>query len=529
MGLDSLKALNAAQAAQATQAKQNANGSEVKVVTVPIGQQADKKPNEVPMGLGVERTVQGSINYNEVENGYTVYLKNERTLTDKKAYKEAVERVQNQILENGLANGEKITDKKEAKKLAEAYVKNEKNKENFYATRTFDNEHEYEVAQRAREMEKKKLVEQYRSEGLGRKEANAKAENRLIKNEYVKNKKARNYMAEHAEEFYENGKLSQVKTKMAAMDMMNVDTTAEEVQDNAYLSLKERRKVAAERELNNNAVADIVHRTGGGFEKDHTELIQAAAIVGTTAALAGAGAAVTIASTASSVAGTVAGSAAAGTAAGAAAGATATAEAAVNMAVPGAIAGAGIGTGLTRWLKDPGNKEPQVYAPAKAENKPPVEPEVQPEIQPEIQPEVEPEVEPEVQPEVEPEVQPEVEPAPCKVIVQNGESLAKLSKKYGVPVETIIELNKNQIKYFHNSKNCADNKKIAGFLVGAEINMPNGCDKADGNKDAAGARKDYEKAVLKQYPKLCGTRRDTEVTNAAFRKQHKIGEFTPEK
>lgn len=111
---------------------------------------------------------------------------------------------------------------------------------------------------------------------------------------------------------------------------------------------------------------------------------------------------------------------------------------------------------------------------------------------------------------------PAPEKEPCEVIVQNGESIAKLAKKYGVSQKEIIELNRSQLKKFKNAKNCDDNKVIYGFLVGAKIRVPEGCDKADKNKSAEDAIKDYNRMVEKHIDEYC---EDHGVYSKEFKKQ----------
>ena len=92
---------------------------------------------------------------------------------------------------------------------------------------------------------------------------------------------------------------------------------------------------------------------------------------------------------------------------------------------------------------------------------------------------------------------------PCEVVVQNGESISALAKKYGVSEKQIIELNKDQLKTFKNAKDCDDNKTHQGFLVGAKIKVLGGCDKADQNKSAKEAQKDYNEMVKKHFEEYC--------------------------
>ena len=107
---------------------------------------------------------------------------------------------------------------------------------------------------------------------------------------------------------------------------------------------------------------------------------------------------------------------------------------------------------------------------------------------------------------------PEIQETPCEqtVIVQNGESLSKLAKKYGVTVQELKELNKDQLKTFYNTKNCDDSKGVQGFLVGAEIKLPCSAnlEAAKNNKDAKGANADYTQDIIKDRDKLCDERQE---------------------
>ncbi len=113
------------------------------------------------------------------------------------------------------------------------------------------------------------------------------------------------------------------------------------------------------------------------------------------------------------------------------------------------------------------------------------------------------------------------------VTVENGESIAKLAKKYGVSVKEIMDLNEKQIKYFKNAKDCDDTKKYAGFLVGARIKLP-----ANANMKAVeenlkttveAERKKYEESMKKLDKELCDDRTQSyRVMDENFRKEHNI-------
>lgn len=73
------------------------------------------------------------------------------------------------------------------------------------------------------------------------------------------------------------------------------------------------------------------------------------------------------------------------------------------------------------------------------------------------------------------------------VTVMNGESFAKIAKKYGISVNELIELNRDKI---HGHFDCEKNRRVEYFRVGAEIILPAGA-----NLDAV---KDNQQNVTKQ-------------------------------
>ena len=91
--------------------------------------------------------------------------------------------------------------------------------------------------------------------------------------------------------------------------------------------------------------------------------------------------------------------------------------------------------------------------------------------------------------ELEPAAKLEKQATPHYVIVQNGESLSKLAKKYGVTIQELMDL--NGIKRF--TDDCGE-IKIQGFKVGQRIKLPAhaNIEAAKNNKTAAEAIKDYE-------------------------------------
>lgn len=300
-----------------------------------------------------------------------VVLKKPRTLTSDYARDNAKNDAETQFSQYGTQDGQKITDPKQAREYAENYVKNKENLENFYSTRTYLTKEEYKAAQKEVKDAKKEFYQSLRDKGVGKREAkrraNAWAEANLVHNERLKNKDALKYVETHHDQFYdENGKFSQTKYKQFTEDLMNTHTQEGEAR-NGHLSLKERREAAQELKLDDDAVCDMVHRAGGNFEKDYTELKQIGIIGGATIVTTVAGALLAPTITASSGAAT---GAAAGAGAGAGAGSTAGAAAGATVSISGygAAAGAiplGVGGYIKNKLRDNGGIEPKVYEPGK--------------------------------------------------------------------------------------------------------------------------------------------------------------------
>lgn len=408
---------------------------------------------------------------------------------------------------------------KEAKKLAEAYVKNEKEKYEFYMTKTFDNKEEFKKAEKEEKEKYEQIYRSLRNENKSKKEARNIAESLTVENKLLKNKKALKILENNKQVFYdENGNLSQEKIKKFVKGLMNPATNDLEV-DNYHMSLKEARLMGQVLGCDDKTLRKIVNSTGGNYEKDYSTLINIAS-AGIFAALGGAaGVPFDIVSKSFSTSSAVS--------SGAAAGATAGAKASVNAAAVTAPLGGMLGALLSG--KDPGGVENRVYEP-KLYDQPavsePVDDTPTAPTEDEVPTEVpQDEIPQDAPPAATTQDETPDEKEPCTVIVQNGESLSKLSKKYGVSIDEIKRLNADKLKRFHNSYNCDDKKVYEGFLVGTEILIPSGCENAKGNKDKIQAQKDYEKSVLRDKDKFCNERFRNEITDQSFRKQHKIGEF----
>lgn len=94
--------------------------------------------------------------------------------------------------------------------MAENYVKDKYYEEKSDATQVFMDKQAYKAAEKERKEQRKDLVEQYRNEGLSRKEAKQKADAQLVENEYVSGKKTRKYVEGNKDLFYDEMVIFQV-------------------------------------------------------------------------------------------------------------------------------------------------------------------------------------------------------------------------------------------------------------------------------------------------------------------------------
>ena len=121
------------------------------------------------------------------------------------------------------------------------------------------------------------------------------------------------------------------------------------------------------------------------------------------------------------------------------------------------------------------------------------------------------------------------EPEPPKypvVTVQNGESIARLAKKYGVSQKEIMELNKDKLRYFKSATDCGS-KKYLGFLVGAQIKLPENANeeavKRNQQTNSAKEKAKYARSMKKLDGKLCPDRTKTyKPMDEGFRKKNGI-------
>ena len=298
----------------------------IKRTTVPIGKTDVKNENK---GLTVEHQEQSQ---NDPEQTGNVQQEETQTLGNlalKEDRKAAEEKVKNDFLQHGKANGEVVADDEQAQQMAEDYVRDKSYEQESNRTEVFMDKEEYKAAEKERDKQYDDLYNQYkgqyREQGFrrvkARKMAKARANAELGKNEYVKNKQTRAFVENHEEMFYdEDGNFSSDKFKQQAVNFANTHTRSDEA-ENHYLSLKERREVAAQYGVDDDVISDIANRANIGYEKDYTPLIRAGVVVGAAAIGAGVGAACLGASSAASAAGSA--SAGAGTGVGTGSGAIA--------------------------------------------------------------------------------------------------------------------------------------------------------------------------------------------------------------
>ena len=211
----------------------------------------------------------------------------QRELSTKQQRQKAVEEAKQAYLTLGTVEGKEVASEKEAKKMAENYVKDSQYKENSDGTQVFMDKKAYKAAEKERKEQRKILVEQYRNEGLSRKEAKQKADAQLVENEYVRGKKTRKYVEGNKDLFYdENGNFSSDKFKQTALKFANTHTEEGEA-ENHYLSLKERREVAEKENVKASVIKNIAKKSNLGYEKDNTNLYRGLYVAGVTGVGAG--------------------------------------------------------------------------------------------------------------------------------------------------------------------------------------------------------------------------------------------------
>ena len=387
-------------------------------ITVPIVQ-TERTEDEVPMGLGVERTAEEEPRTAETVEAPEEHPLPQRTLVTKQDRKNLKETTSTAYQERGTVVDPEPMKEKAANRLADRYVENRERIEESDHTISFIDKQAYKTAERERKARERELVQQYRDQGMSRREAKRRAKAELPHNRYIGNKNTQRFINEHQDLFYENGVYSADKAREFARQQANRHT-AEGETENGYLSLRERREAAQEFNVKDDVIADIVKNTGHGYEKDNTGGYRFLYVLGTTAAGAGLGAAAGGLTKATATAHANSNANVVDAAGNIIASATdhASTSASARAWGGGAIIGgaAGLATGLLTMnkIKDPGSVEGNIYDPAP-------QPTPQPEPEPEPTPEPEPlcVLEPEDVP-VPPTV---IEEQTCTYRLQRGQSL----------------------------------------------------------------------------------------------------------
>lgn len=284
------------------------------------------------------------------------------------------------------------TDRETAKQRAKDRVKEMKDEVKEKRTITTFSGKECSETKKQLKQYEKSLINQYMAEGLSKKEAKKKAKavlpNRvvdlsdhavlfgIIRKGY---RKSYNFVNEHQEMFFEDGKYSDKKFKNFADEISNktTDYTKGEIK-NHRATLSDQTKAANEYNTSRSAMGQTVRAAGGYADKDRTPLYRGAAIAGgfaagtaTGVALSTTVGALSISTSAAEAAALTGEAVATGTASSAA---LAAAGVSVDLTLAGAATGGGIGTGVAGWLRDKGQTEPEIYAiPRKPEKQPQAE------------------------------------------------------------------------------------------------------------------------------------------------------------
>lgn len=215
MGLKEVKRIYAMSYAQKNQKSGDEPEKNLKKsnATVPVGQHRNNETKPIA-GAELEHEEKG------------VYLDTANTLTNKDAVKKAESdaRVAYQYAKDD--KNLNWTDKDIAK-FAKGHVKNQVNGETFKQTYVCYDKDEYKKLSAQREEEFAKLVKQFRSEGLSRKDAKKKADSMLYKYTYLKKGalglggRPRKFVENNKELFFENGKFSNEKYHEFVLNMAN--------------------------------------------------------------------------------------------------------------------------------------------------------------------------------------------------------------------------------------------------------------------------------------------------------------------
>ena len=416
-------------------------------------------------------------------------FKTPQTVDDAK-YRYRQMRYNGQIKAKDVKTGElrDLTDA-ELEEMAKIKIENDKRIKKIENTHVFLDKSEYDK----KEGEKNAYIQEQIDKGVPKEKAKADADAKYGVNNYLHggifSSKARRFINKHPELFNdENGKFSEKKLKAFVIKAANC-LNGDDEEISGFLSLDERRKFKQmlKDEFGVKASVDTIGKLAKaiGMDKEYnpTFLLRTGVVIAAT----GAGAA---------VGGAIGGGVAFG---------TVTTNTCGNVCwnlieapawLIGAGAGAVTGGATTPFLAAKGKPEPHIPAIRPLVTQPAQQPVQQPVETPVEEPPVE---------VIEPPVETPCDPV--KYVVPNGYSIQRISKETGIPIKTIIEMNKKGLHSFYQDLNdCENKKRVYGFRAGQEIQLP--CDAKITQHDSKTEVKKYERAV-KNRTVTCEDKRRT--------------------
>ena len=341
------------------QARQSLENAGIKVdQSEPLFRFEDKNDAEQPIaGAELERTTKPEV---------------DRKLDTKEEREAAVKETKEQFLKYGRSDGTEVTDEKEAEKLAKLHVKNQQYKEEFDAAAqekiVFADKDAYKKFKKETKEHKKELIDQYRAEGLSKKEAKKRAEAETANFELAARSARKGFAKLGLVE--SDGTLGQ-KARDYMLEQANIGNNVEGEETSYHYELKERRATQAiERARGNRLTLHALGKMADAVdlhkEKNYTGVMRLA----TAGAIIGAGvlsggitsASASVATAAANSATPYSGSSASAIGAGAA-----------RAHIGGGLIGAALSP-LAFLVKDPGKKVVHSFAPAKPEPVQPVQP-----------------------------------------------------------------------------------------------------------------------------------------------------------
>lgn len=371
----------------------------------------------------------------EIKNFAKKYTANE---LPEDASKEIIEQTENDIVT--AYTHIKSLDNNGIRSLANYYTENQKNKENFDNTVTYYDKAEYKAAEAERKEARKQLVEQFRNEGLSKREAKKKADSMLVHNEYLGKTlfgihSARKAVENNRELFFdENGNFSNEKYHEFALKQANINNQGAGEEVDYTFSLKERRKADIDEALKDasmTTLGKVVRKSGMETERNNTALYRGLAIAGIVGTGIGVGSAVggLTSTAAAGSASTSAAGATAGTAAAAGSTAAATSGAVATATISGELIGGATGAALSplaTLFRDNGKKDGhalKIYTYTEKQKPQPQPPVVNPPV-----------VEPVQDPPVQPCPTEEWDEKVCTHTVIPGSSWAYYANKSGITI-----------------------------------------------------------------------------------------------